>query len=289
MKKLITMLLVLMMSISICACGASEEKSEEAAGEETAVAEPQSVMSNDYITINGIAVDDSYRDEEESPLRTVYLFYTLNAKESNLEIDSTYTTLTVGENNSYESEFLPGLCDYATNYYYSSYIEDVYVGESLNVVATFRIPEGDLEAGKKITISDSQIPEVDALYFMTDDIQHFEGDKAIAEAMDAEGYKKAMNKRKKAGDEKREKVQKLINGYYWSFYVNSTSYDIEFWADNNFEVRTAFGTNGGTYSVRNGYIFCTYDSNGAVVEIPYTIKDGEIELDVTTAFDVKSN
>ena len=124
---------------------------------------------------------------------------------------------------------------------------------------------------------------------MTDDIQHFASDEAIAEAMDADGYKVAMEKREEADDERRREVEGLINGYYWSFFVNNTSYDIEFFKGNEFEVRTVLGSNGGEYSVRNGYIFCTYSSNGAVVEIPYTIENGEIELDVTTAFDVKSN
>lgn len=284
------------MCMSICACGSSNEKSEEVSAvvesevveSEVVEEEPEYVMNNEYITVNAVAVNDSYRDEDESPLRTVYLFYTINAKDSNLEIDSKYTTMTVADNNSYDSEFIPGLCDYATSYYYSSYIEDVYTGESLDVVATFKIPTGDLEAGKKITISDDQIPEVDSIYFRTDDIQHFDSDEAIAQAIDPAGYNEAMKNREEADAQRSSEVKNLVNGYQWSFYVNNTSYTIEFWADNNFELRTAFGTNGGTYSVRNGYIFCTYDSNGAVVEIPYVIENGDISLDVTTAFDVKS-
>ncbi len=83
-------------------------------------------------------------------------------------------------------------------------------------------------------------------------------------------------------------MKELINGYYWQFYVNSTAYELEFWAENNFEVRTSLGTsNSGTYSVRNGYLFCTYPDTGYTIEIPYEFADGDISLDLTDAFDVR--
>ena len=97
-----------------------------------------------------------------------------------------------------------------------------------------------------------------------------------------------MNKKMDADAETVTKVKEALNGYYWSFYVNSTSYKLSFEAPDNFEMKTAFGTNGGTYAVKTGYIFCTYSSNGKTVEIPYGWKDnGEIDLDTITAFDVK--
>ncbi|MBQ7971204.1 MAG: hypothetical protein IJ294_02495, partial [Clostridia bacterium] len=81
-------------------------------------------------------------------------------------------------------------------------------------------------------------------------------------------------------------VQSLINGYQWSFYVNYTSYKLEFEATNNFTLKTTLGSNSGTYSVLNGYVLLTYQ-NGNTVEIPYDIKDGKINLEGTDAFDVK--
>ena len=82
-------------------------------------------------------------------------------------------------------------------------------------------------------------------------------------------------------------VKNQINVYYWTCYVNSTTYELEFWADNNFEVRTSLGTsNSGTYSVRNGYIFCTYPDTGFTVEVPYEITDEGFDLDIIAAFDV---
>ena len=277
MKKTIALLLTLMMCISLCAC----EK------------EPAEVTETDYITVNGICVDDSYRDKDESPLRMVYLFYTLSANDQNLSIDSVYTNLKVDETNTYKSEYYPGVCKTTPNFYYSSYIQEVYVGTTQNVVATFKIPEADLAAGKVITIEDTQIPEVDKIRILTDNIQHFEGEEKIAEAMDPEGYAAEMLKYEEADESTTATVKGLINGYYWSFYVNSVWYELEFSAENNFELRAKIGgastANSGTYSVRNGYIFCTYPDTGYTVEIPYEIKDGEIKLDTTTAFDVKSN
>ena len=80
----------------------------------------------------------------------------------------------------------------------------------------------------------------------------------------------------------------MLNGYYWQFYVNNVYYELEFSAENNFELRTGIGTtSSGTYSVKKGYIFCTYPDTGYTVEIPYTITDGEIDLDVTSGFDVQ--
>ena len=291
MKKLVALFLILTLSLSCFACGNSTSDKEESTKKEKEenAKEEKTVMKNDYIDIAGICVNDSYQDEDGSPLKMVYLFYTLNANDSNLEIDSTYTKLTIGGKNTYESAHYPGTCKYASNYYYSSYIEDVYTGTSLKVVATFKIPEGDLAAGKSITLSDSQIPNLEDIRFATDDIQHFNSDEDIVKTFDPEAYDAEMQKREEADAATQQQVKNMINGYYWSFYVNSTAYQFEFIADNNFEIRTAFGTNTGTYTVRKGYIFCTYPSNGYVVEVPYTIENGEIKMDFVSAFDVKSN
>lgn len=83
-------------------------------------------------------------------------------------------------------------------------------------------------------------------------------------------------------------MKKAINGYKWNFFVNNTSYEIEFYSPNKFELRVkSFGvTNGGTYEVLNGYVVCTYDSNGSVVEIPFSWGPNDIDLDVVAAFDV---
>lgn len=279
MKKMFALILTLALCLTVCACGAGgTAEDQQGSG---------SVTSTEHMTIDGIFVDDSYRDKEESPLRLVYLFYTLTAGDTNLKIDSKYTNLTIGEANTYESENIPGACDYAPSYYYGDYIQDVYVGESLKVVATFKIPEGDLAAGKSITLSDDQNPDAAEISMTTDDIQHVNGAEEVAKAADPEGYAQAVESREEADAETTALVKSQLNGYQWDFYVNNTSYRIEFWANDNFKVTTALGGNSGTYSVRKGYVFCTYPSTGYVVEIPYEITDGSVDLDCVAGFDIR--
>lgn len=294
MKKLTALALSLALTLSLAACGGGTTTQESgapagsAAPEETTPAgSGETVTASGAISIDAIAVDDSWRDDEESPLRMVYLFYTVTAADTNLEADSVYTEMTINGSNTYESENYPGTCDYLSSYYYSSYIEDVFMGTSLKVACTFQIPEADLAAGRSITFTDHNYPEMDDLSMSTDDIQHFDGVEAMAEAIDPEGYQAELEKRAEADPERTEMVKNQINGYYWTCYVNSTTYELEFWADNNFEVRTSLGTsNSGTYSVRNGYIFCTYPDTGFTVEVPYEITDEGFDLDIIAAFDV---
>lgn len=240
------------------------------------------------ITVNGICVDDSYVDDDGSSLKLVYLFYTIRAEGSNLEIDSKYTTMHIGE-NTYESDNFADVaaaCKYTANYYYGSYIRDVYVGESMNVVATFYIPQGDLEPGKTVTLEDHQIPGVENLVLSTDEFMHFTSSDEIAVIMDPEGYEMSMYAREEADAATAKLVKNQLNGYYWSFFVNNTSYKLEFRAPNTFSVTTALGTSTGTYSVRNGFVFCTYPDTGYTVEIPYTLVDGKLDLDTIGGFDV---
>ncbi len=287
MKKLLSILAAVTLLVSLAACGnnAGTPSSTEDSPNDV------QTIGNDYITINGICVDDSYQDDDGSPLKLVYLFYTLNAGSENLQIDSNYTQLTIDGTNTYESEYYPddaSACFLAQNYYYSSYIEDLYTGTSIQVAATFKIPEADLEAGKTITLEDSQIPDTTGIELSTDDIQHFSSGEEIAQAMDPEGYAAEMELRTDADEATATQVKGMLNGYYWQFYVNNVYYELEFSAENNFELRTGIGTtSSGTYSVKKGYIFCTYPDTGYTVEIPYTITDGEIDLDVTSGFDVQ--
>lgn len=240
------------------------------------------------MTINGICVDDSYVDEDGKPLKLVYLFYTISADSGNQKIDSKYTQMFIGS-NQYESDHFADVaaaCKYTPNYYYGSYIQDVYVGTSMNVIATFYIPEGDLEPGKTVTLQDSQIPGIEAIHFTTDEFQHFATPEEIAMTMDPEGYEMSMYAREEADDATTKLVRDQLNGRYWSFFVNNLSYKLEFSAKNKFSLTTSFGTQSGTYSVRNGYVFCTYPDTGYTVEIPYEIVDGKVDLDTIAGFDV---
>lgn len=274
MKKIISVVLIVMLALSLCACGGEKNKT---------------VYETENLKIDGICVDDSYADKNGRPLKMVYLFYTVNAGDTNIEIDSKNTEITIDENNTYVSDHLNSAVarKYISNYYYSSYIEDVYVGETKKIMTAFEIPEGDLELGKTITFFDSQIKDMKDIRMNTDDIQHFSSAEQLAEAMDPEGYAAEMLARENANEATTNAVKKIINGYYWEFYVNNTYYELEFSAPNNFEIRTALGKNSGTYSIKNGYIFCTYPSNQYTVEIPYKLVNGDIDLDTVSAFSVK--
>lgn len=240
------------------------------------------------MTIVGICVDDSFVPDDGSSLKLVYLFYTLTAQDSNLSIDSKYTTMYIGD-NAYESDHFADVaaaCKFTPNYYYGSYIRDVYVGETKNVVATFYIPAAELEGSKEVRFEDHQIPGIESVVTNTDSFFHYGSAEDIAYNMDSEGYEQIMYLREPADEATAQLVRSQLNNYYWSFYVNNLSYRLEFWAPNNFSVTTSFGTQSGTYTVRNGFIFCTYPSNGYTVEIPYTLVDGNLELDTIAGFDV---
>ena len=237
-----------------------------------------------------MCVDNSYIDKDGGPLKLVYLFYNFIATDENLKIDSKYTKLTINGKNTYSSDHFSSTASamkFMPNYYYSSYIEDVYLGASQLVAATFYIPEADLTAGRTITISDSQIPGCEDIFFYTDDIEFFKSGEEIAKKIDPDGYAEIMVAFDEADAETTRLVKSQINGFYWWCYVNYTTYEVEFWSENNFEVRSSLGvTNQGTYSVRNGYIFCTYYSNGTTIRIPYEIVNGDVEMDLADAFDV---
>jgi len=284
-RRTLALFLAAMMSLSLTACGGGTSETPA-----DAPADSQAV-ENDVVKIDGICVDDSYLEEDGSPLRLVYLFYTVNAGDANLQLASTSTQMTIGEANTYSAEHLPKASEFAPNYYYSSYLEDVYVGGTLQVVSTFKVPEGDLAAGKSITLSNTHIPEMAELTLSTDDLQHFNSAEELCAAMDPEGYAEELDKRSPADEATTAQAKGYLNGYYWSFYVNNTSYEIEFYSGDTFEVRTSLGTsNSGTYTVDKGYITCTYPNlPDNPVRIPYTFADNDIDLDTTYAFDVNEH
>ncbi len=258
----------------------------------TSAAKPANtgVTKTDHMEIIGLCVDDSYRDEDDSPLRLVYLFYRFSATNKNLEIDSVGTGLTVNETNTYTSKYYAATAsakNYMPNYYYSSYVKTVYLGTSLLVAATFMIPEGDLTEGRKITLTDSRIPDAGMIYFYTDELHFYDSPEEMAKTIDEDGYQEILVAYEEADWETTSEVRSMLNGRYWWCLVNDIKYEATFDWDNYFEVSTSLGVkNSGTYSVRNGYIFCTYSSNGQTVMIPYELKDGDIALDLVRAFDV---
>lgn len=283
MKKILAVLLVLVMAVTFVACGAGTGD-----GGSSIIPEVDKTK-NDNIDVEGIYVDNSFVDDDNSSLKKVYVFLNITATDKNLKVDCKYTKMTINESNAYESDFYKGDCSYAPSYYYSSFIEDVFVGDSIKLALTFEVPEGDLTAGKSITFTDTDMP-FDGIEMTTDDIVACESLEQVCEKADPEGYAEEADKHAPADDATVAEVQNNLNGYYWEFYVtlgtNVQKHEIEFFAPNKFELRTNYSANGGTYEVKKGFIYITYDTNNHTVKIPYEFKDGELNLDCSTAFSI---
>lgn len=288
MKKLIAMLLVLVFAMSLCACGAKTEGNKEG-GKDNAETAESAVMSNENVTVEGIYVDSSYTDGDDSSIKMVYVFLTVKATDENLVISSNCTYLTVNESNTYDSAFHKYACDFAPSYYYSSFNEDVYVGNEAKLALTFEIPEGDLTGGKTITLENSSFP-LEGIEFTTDEIVFCDSPENVGEQADPAGHAEAADKYLPADAETEAMVKEQINGYYWEFFVSAGTMvqrqEIEFFAPNEFEVRSSFGANGGTYEITKGYIRVTYSTNNETYNIPYEFVDGEISLDCNAAFSI---
>jgi len=293
MKKTIMTVLALLLVLSLAACAVQEPATggngDQSAGTTTPVeTEPKMTMETDAAKIDGFFVDDSHQESDGKPLKMVYLFVTFKPSEKNYKVDASYTKMTIGE-NEYESVFYKDACMYMPSYYYSSFLEEVFVGNEQKLALTFKVPEGDLAAGKEVTLADSDIP-LEGLRFTTDDLVHCEKPEDIGAQVDAEACAKVVYNMQEADKDLRDKVRKGVNGYYWTFYVsvgtNLQKYELEFAKSNKFELRTPLLTNSGTYEVHNGYIFLYYKTSDTPKLIPYELIDGEVKLYCDTAFSI---
>ncbi len=257
--------------------------------EQEAPGDPSTVTETSTVTIDGLYVNDAYVNEENDQLKLLYLLYTLHPEDENLEISSAGTTLTINDKNEYQSERHMGACTYMASYYYSDFIEDVYMGEELKVAETFEVPAADLEAGRSITIENYHVEDFAEVLLSTDDIVHCESAEALAQTADPDGYAEAQRLREPADEATAATVSNAINGYYWSFFTNNTSYRIEFYAPNNYTLSTMGIETTGTYQVTNGFVICTNGTTGAVNELPYTLNGTSVELDPATGFSVYEN
>ena len=275
-------------TLSMAACGGRPAQESESTEQDTPK-EPSTVSETITVTIDGLYVNDSYVNEENDQLKLLYLLYTLHPEDENLEISSNGTSLTINDKNEYQSERRIGACTYLASYYYSDFIEDVYMGSELKVVETFEVPAADLEAGRSITIENYYVEDFDEILLSTDDITHCESAEALAKTADPEGLAEAQRLREPADEATAATVSNAINGYYWSFITNNISYRIEFYAPNNYSLSTMGVDTTGTYQVTNGFVVCTNDATGAVNELPYTLNGTDVELDPATGFSVYEN
>ena len=311
MKRIIALLLAAVLMMGLVACSGEKKepefedeieieedvdvKEDEDTAEESETVEvateppaPAKTMETDVVKVDGFYVDNSHQESDGSPLKMVYVFLTFKPSQSNFKVDSKYTDLVIGE-NTYSSDFYKNACKFTPSYYYSSFIEDIYVGTECKLALTFKVPEGDLQPGKDVTMSDSSF-SLDGLLFSTDDLVVCESAEEIGSLADPEAYAEIAYMRELADEETTKKVQKLINGYYWQFYVtlgtSLTKYELEFYSPNEFEVRTPYLSNNGTYEVHNGYIFLYYYTSDTPVEIKYEFQDGDVALYCADAFSI---
>ncbi|MDO4363865.1 MAG: Ig-like domain-containing protein, partial [Clostridia bacterium] len=226
---------------------------------------PKICTETDEIKVEGLYVDNSYKDDEKSSNKLLYMYYTIKSPKSNVSIDSKSTTITINDNNEYESkrtQYRAEADKFSCNYYYSDYLRTVNVGETLKVMESFLIPSAELANGNTITFSNKNFESEKDLIMDASSIEYFKNGKELAKKADPKGYKTETDKRKKVSDSEARKVKNMMNGYYWSFYVSPMSYRIDFYSPNNFHISGSIGgsriNNDGTYEVRKGYIYLKY-------------------------------
>lgn len=252
-----------------------------------------SVFENDYIKINGIYVDESYEDEN---LELVYLFYTLNSNDKNLDISSSTLKITINDKNEYspvlEKDFIPKY----TDFYYSNIIKKIYVGNEYKMCSTYKIPKGDLVDSKPISLNNSYnklyLDDLDKIKFTTNDIKVKSNFEEIAKDLDNSVYETRYNEEQdklaSVDSSTESKVKKDINGYYIEGYVNVgttlSKYKIEFESPNKFIVSNSYGlSNNGTYIVKKGALILNY-STGKSNVLYYSYDNGDISVNLNEAF-----
>jgi len=246
-----------------------------------------SSMETEYIKIDGIYVDESFKDKN---LSLVYLFYTVNANSENMKLSTVGLNMKINDTNKYSSTVEKDLIPYYTNYYYGDIVKTIYVGNSYNMCSTFKVPKGDLKDSKKVKLENSNIKDINKIEFTTDDIKTMENFNKIAENLDKETfekkYKEEQNKIAKADKTRESKVKQYINGGYYEFYVTIgtkiAKYKIEFTSPNKFVVSNSYGlSNNGTYSVKKEAIILKFP-NGMTNTLYYTYEKGEVNLTNTS-------
>lgn len=296
-NKLYACLLTMALCFSLCACGSStaETKSEQESQISTEVESTQETiqettpevatidftLDNRNIKYVGIEkANDELVDEENVYLvifdftnndnvpemcqQTFWIQYFQNGTECN-------TSLTRSSNGGEQYDMA------------DKYFDEAMQGGTIRFAQLVQI-----EDNSPLTImvsrnggSEYQMMELDIESALNAGMTDIIETEAVEEVSEEELYKMT-----EADGETLAKVQNAINGYRWDFYVNSTSYCIEFFEPDYFELSALGMTNSGTYRVTNGYVIITYDSNDYSVEIPYEFGPDDIELDVITAFDV---
>lgn len=280
MKKLLSIILALSMVLSLAACGGDNSDTGNKVKE-------VKTMTSENIKINAICVDDSYRDSENSSKRMVYVFADVMGGKSNFKVDSKSSIKFGEEGNEYSQQMLKDTAAYMMkNYHYSVYLKDVNVGETVKLAYAYTVPEAELTEDVNIYLIDDSVPTAGEIIIPGKQIQHFNSPNEIAEKFDAEGYAQSQDLQQPADQETIDFIHNEVIGYQWEFEAFNQAMEIEFFDATRFELRLkGFEGNGGTYTIKKGYISGTYDSNGQTVDFPYEIKDGKFSFKPYRAFE----
>lgn len=234
------------------------------------------------LNVDGVYVDTAF--ESSDGKMPVYVFLTVKATEEDISLYSKNVTLTFDDGSSYDSEFFSSLNAHQEKYYYSEYVEHLYGGETGYLALTVRVPMSRLDAAKSFTISAWQVPGIEKLRIGTKDVVRLEGDEAICSQADPEGYAHNMTLREPAGEERAKAVEENLTGRYWivSLKDGASTCRVSFGEDRTFGMTLWDVTNSGTYDIREGYLYCSYDGRTYPLQIPYTLDEyGKVDLTFT--------
>ena len=148
MKKAIGYALIcatgLALSLGLGGCGKNRH-----AGLWGPAAEEQPRTQADHIKIEGMYANDGYTGGDNEKLKMLYVFYEVTATDENLSLGCNEVNhITIGK-NTYDADMYLSESKLLGSYYHSAYNEDIYSGDSLKMLLTFEVPEGDLEGGKE--------------------------------------------------------------------------------------------------------------------------------------------
>ena len=242
------------------------------------------------VTVNAVVIDDSHVDPEHKTLKRVFVFATLHPTSDNYEASSSIAELKVtdkagGTSNEYETTINQNKTDdgskalaWSSSYYFDNVIKDVYAGEQFKIAYAFDVPESQLTDKATLSISGSSTFGDTDISILAKDIKHVDGAEAMAKTADPEGYKAEQVARSDASQDVVAQVKPKLEGYEYFGYYGSLKNSFEFGFNGDFTNKTS--GKGGTYRILNGYLELTYTDDGKKILLPYTLKDGKLDIDI---------
>ncbi len=248
-------------------------------------------LSNDYIQVDGVYVNESYESEDD--LKQVVVFLTVNAKE-NIELSSKTFSLMVNDTNEYDA-YIETDTPNKTGYYHAEFIEDIAAEKEFKIALVFDVTEKDLEEGNVITLDDFD-DYGKGIEIKSEDIKKLDSLEDISKDIDEEEYNTLMEAEENAlnaldSDKENEYVDMVDNTRYtYNTFLGTTAitYHIDFTSKTEFEVTSVLSgtsiSNDGTYEITEGYVVLTYyTSPDKPLLAKYEVTDDGLEI--TNPFD----